>query len=147
MRVEVRRTEIDPTTKVSRALGLVDGALVIQPDALPEVEVDGHRISARGATERLVWRRGASPDADALQDALAMLAIHLHMVNNPETFEKVVGGVTVYPFHADYPGMAPLFHVSCEKHEEIGFCGERRQALEFREQHLRRRHGRRWGRG
>ena len=33
--------------------------------------------------------------------------------------------VRVYPFHADYPGLPSLFHVACDEHPDLGFCGER----------------------
>lgn len=42
--------------------------------------------------------------------------------------EQALPTITVYPFHERYPGMEPLFHVSCDQHPEFGCCANERDA-------------------
>lgn len=39
-----------------------------------------------------------------------------------------MGEIKVYPFHAPFPGLPELFHVSCDEHPDFGFCGEKSDA-------------------
>lgn len=32
--------------------------------------------------------------------------------------------VRVYPFHGAYPNLPDLFHVACDEHPDLTFCGE-----------------------
>lgn len=54
--------------------------------------------------------------------------------------EDTATPVRVYPFHRRYPGVEPEFHVACDDHPDLGFCGPLPQAREHRDRHLATKH-------
>lgn len=49
--------------------------------------------------------------------------------------EARAAAVTIYPFHKTYEGTPALFHVSCSRCPEFGYCGTQDQATEARVAH------------
>jgi len=76
--------------------------------------------------------KAALAGVTAERDALA--------ARSPQAAPSVSAEVRVYGFHGEYPGLPPLFHVSCSKHRDLGHCGERVDAEAFAMEHIRSRH-------